>query len=68
MQFANPSLGSSFDADRTAAAEQRLRVFKIASDSDWWVAGSHLSFPGIGHIRAAQDRYLWIPANYAIPH
>jgi glyoxylase-like metal-dependent hydrolase (beta-lactamase superfamily II) len=67
LQFANPSLGSSFDANPKAAAEQRLRVFKMATETDCWVAGGHLSFPGIGHIRAAQDRYFWIPLNYATP-
>jgi glyoxylase-like metal-dependent hydrolase (beta-lactamase superfamily II) len=67
LQFANPSLGSSFDADPRAAAEQRLRVFKMASADDLWVAGAHLSFPGIGHIRAGQGRYFWAPANYTIP-
>jgi len=59
MQFANPLLGSSFDADPQAAAEQRLRIFNIAGDSHCWVAGGHLSFPGIGHIRAAQTIFAW---------
>ena len=68
LQFADPSLRSSFDADPKAAAEQRLRIFKLASDGDWWIAGGHLSFPGIGHVRAAQGRYFWAPANYTIPH
>ena len=68
LQFANPSLGSPFDADPSAAAEQRLRIFKMATADNWWVAGGHLSFPGIGHIRAAQDRYFWIPATYEIPN
>ncbi|MGH9823611.1 MAG: hypothetical protein ACREDR_10210 [Blastocatellia bacterium] len=68
LQFENPSLGSSFDGDPKFAAEQRLRVFKMAADKNIWVAGGHLSFPGIGHIRSVQDRYFWIPANYAIPH
>jgi glyoxylase-like metal-dependent hydrolase (beta-lactamase superfamily II) len=67
LQFADPSLESPFDADPGAAAEQRLRIFKMASADDWWVAGGHLSFPGIGHIRAGQGRYFWIPANYEIP-
>lgn len=67
LQFADPSLRSSFDADPKAAAEQRLRIFKMASADNWWAAGGHLSFPGIGHIRAAQERYFWIPANYEIP-
>jgi glyoxylase-like metal-dependent hydrolase (beta-lactamase superfamily II) len=68
LQFADPSLRSPFDADPKTAAEQRLRIFKLASDEDWWVAGGHLSFPGIGHIRAGQGRYFWAPANYTIPH
>ena len=68
LQFANPSLESSFDADPKAAAEQRLRIFKTAAADDCWVAGGHLSFPGIGHVRAAEARYFWAPANYTIPH
>ena len=67
LQFADPSLTSPFDADPKAAAEQRLRIFKLASADNSWVAGGHLSFPGIGHIRAAQERYYWIPANYEMP-
>jgi glyoxylase-like metal-dependent hydrolase (beta-lactamase superfamily II) len=68
LQFANPSLGCRCDADPNAAAEQRLRVFKMAVADDDWVAGGHLSFPGIGHIRAGEGRYFWAPANYGIPH
>ena len=56
------------DADPKAAAEQRLRIFKMAVDRHCWIAGGHLYFPGIGHVRAAQDRFFWIPVNYTIPH
>lgn len=66
LQFAHPELGSSFDSDPKAAADQRIRVFKLAAESGDWVAGAHLSFPGLGHIRAAQDRYFWIPAQYSV--
>jgi len=67
LQFAVPSLGSAFDADPKLAAQQRLRVFKMAVRDNYWVAGGHLTFPGIGHIRAGEGRYFWIPANYSIP-
>jgi len=67
LQFANPSLGSAFDADPKAAAEQRLRIFRMAADRDYWVAGGHLPFPGIGHIQSDQNRYRWSPVNYSIP-
>jgi glyoxylase-like metal-dependent hydrolase (beta-lactamase superfamily II) len=68
VQFMHPSLGSSADADPKAAAEQRLRIFNMAAADDDWVAGGHLSFPAIGHIRAAQGRYFWVPIDYALPH
>ncbi|HEY2465366.1 MAG TPA: MBL fold metallo-hydrolase [Steroidobacteraceae bacterium] len=67
VQFAYPSLGSSADSDPKAAAEQRLRVFRMAAADGSWVAGGHLAFPGIGHIQAGQERFRWIPANYSIP-
>ncbi|MEA3182479.1 MAG: hypothetical protein QOI59_6002 [Gammaproteobacteria bacterium] len=67
LQFARPSLGSAFDADPKSAAQQRLRVFRMAVRNDYWVAGGHLTFPGIGHTRAGEGHYFWIPANYSIP-
>jgi acetyl esterase/lipase/glyoxylase-like metal-dependent hydrolase (beta-lactamase superfamily II) len=67
LQFANPSLGSAFDANTKLAAEQRQRIFKMATVNHYWVAGGHLSFPGIGHIQARQARYSWIPADYLVP-
>jgi glyoxylase-like metal-dependent hydrolase (beta-lactamase superfamily II) len=68
LQFANPSLGSSFDASPTLAAEQRQRVLTMATSNDYWLAGGHLSFPGIGHVRSDHGGYLWIPANYSLPN
>jgi glyoxylase-like metal-dependent hydrolase (beta-lactamase superfamily II) len=67
LQFAHPLIGSSFDADPRAAAEQRLRIFRMAADGNDWIAGGHLSFPGIGHVRDGQEGYLWAPINYSIP-
>jgi glyoxylase-like metal-dependent hydrolase (beta-lactamase superfamily II) len=67
LQFAHPSLGSSFDSDPKLAADQRQRIFKLATVNDYWVAGGHLSFPGIGHVRAGAARYFWVPTSYSIP-
>jgi glyoxylase-like metal-dependent hydrolase (beta-lactamase superfamily II) len=68
MQFAQPELESVFDADRPAAVAERQRLLQLAAERDFWVAGSHISFPGVGHVRAWREGYRWIPANYAIPH
>ena len=68
MQFADPSLTSSFDSDPAAAASQRKRILQLAADQDDWIAGAHLSFPGIGHVHQNESQgYTWVPANYAIP-
>ncbi len=66
IQFANPSLGKAFNVDPEAAVKQRLRIFNMATDKDYWVAGSHLSFPGIGNVRSWQKGYQWVPINYRI--
>jgi glyoxylase-like metal-dependent hydrolase (beta-lactamase superfamily II) len=68
VQFARPSATTVWDMDAKAAAAQRKHVFQISADRGYWIAGAHLSFPGIGHVLADQEHYLWIPANYTIPH
>ena len=65
LQFNDPSILSSFDADPKAAAVERARILKLAAEKDYWLAGAHVSFPGIGHVRAAGGGYVWAPVNYA---
>jgi len=67
IQFADPSLVTVFDADRQRGAAQRVRIFGLAAERDLWVAGAHLPFPGLGHVRAEGDGYRWVPLEYPIP-
>ena len=67
-QFPDPAVTIRFDSDSPAAAAQRKKVFAEAAASGEWVAGAHLSFPGIGHLRASGTGYTYIPANYSVPH
>jgi len=39
-------------------------VLNDAAAKRYWIAGAHLSFPGIGHLRAGQHGYTWVPAAY----
>jgi glyoxylase-like metal-dependent hydrolase (beta-lactamase superfamily II) len=64
VQFANPSVTIQFDTDAKAAAKQRKRAYADAAKHSYWVAGAHLAFPGIGHIRSEGQGYVWVPANY----
>ena len=67
-QFPNPAVTIRFDTDSPKAALERQKIFAEAAASGEWVAGAHLSFPGIGHLRASGKGYTFVPANYSVPH
>jgi glyoxylase-like metal-dependent hydrolase (beta-lactamase superfamily II) len=65
VQFTDPDIAIVFDSDPKAAVVTRRRVFDDAVNGKYLVAGSHLSFPGVGHIKVNRNGYLWVPANYS---
>ena len=65
IQFPDPAVTIRFDTDTAAATTQRQKAFADAAAHGYWVAGAHLSFPGIGHLRAAGSGYLFVPATYS---
>jgi glyoxylase-like metal-dependent hydrolase (beta-lactamase superfamily II) len=65
VQFADPSVTIQFDSDSKAAAPQRKKLYADAAAKGFFVAFSHVSFPGIGHIRKAATGYDWVPVNYS---
>jgi hypothetical protein len=64
VQFAAPAVTIAFDTDSKAAAAQRATAFAEAADKGYWVAASHLAFPGMGKLRAEGKGYVFIPAVY----
>ena len=66
VQFENPAVTIAFDTDSKAAAAQRRKAFADAARQGYLVGISHVSFPGIGRLRAEGKGYVWIPANYAV--
>jgi glyoxylase-like metal-dependent hydrolase (beta-lactamase superfamily II) len=64
VQFAEPSVTIQFDTDSKAAAMQRKKAYADAAKQGYWVGAAHLSFPGLGHVRADGKGYAWVPANY----
>ncbi len=65
VQFADPSVAIRYDSDTRAAIAQRRKVFAEAAAGGYWVAGAHLPFPGIGHLRANGAAFRYIPVNYS---
>lgn len=66
VQFADPSVTIKFDSDSKSAATQRKKAFADAAKHGYLVAGAHLPFPGLGHLRAEGTGYVFFPVNYSI--
>lgn len=67
VQLPRPGVTIRFDVDEKAAASQRRHALATASRSGAWIAAAHISFPGIGHVRAdGGGRFAWVPANYSL--
>lgn len=64
VQFPDPSVTIQFDSDSKAAAPQRKKAYADATAKGYWVGVAHISFPGIGHVRAEPPGYAWVPVNY----
>jgi glyoxylase-like metal-dependent hydrolase (beta-lactamase superfamily II) len=68
VQFPKPSVAVKFDIDSKAAVMQREKVLHDAAEDGYWIAAEHVSFPGLGHVRAEGSGYVWLAAAYSIPH
>ena len=67
VQFENPGVTIEFDSDSKAAAAQRKKAYADAAKNGYLVGVSHVSFPGLGHLRAGPGGkgYTWVPLNYS---
>jgi glyoxylase-like metal-dependent hydrolase (beta-lactamase superfamily II) len=65
VQFEDPTVTIAFDSDNKTAEQAREAAFADAAKGGYWVAAAHLPFPGIGHLRAADKGYVFVPANYS---
>ncbi|MBO0394086.1 MBL fold metallo-hydrolase [Stenotrophomonas maltophilia] len=65
VQFAHPEAAFEADSDRKAATASRRSLLQQATANGWWVAGAHLPFPGLGHVRSEGQTYAWVPAEYS---
>ena len=64
-QLRHPTASFEYDSDRRQAVASRQRLLARAADQGWWVAGAHLPFPGIGHVRReGRAGYAWVPAEF----
>ncbi|PTQ07487.1 MBL fold metallo-hydrolase [Sphingomonas oleivorans] len=67
VQLPDPDVAMKYDWNVPKAIASRRRIFEEAARNGWWVAGAHISFPGIGHVRnLGGGHFAWVPANYSL--
>jgi glyoxylase-like metal-dependent hydrolase (beta-lactamase superfamily II) len=64
LQFPEPDRAISFDTDQAMAIASRKRVFDMAANERLTIAGSHLPFPGIGHVAKAATGCTYVPIEW----
>jgi glyoxylase-like metal-dependent hydrolase (beta-lactamase superfamily II) len=63
-QFADPEITIEYDVDRDAAIASRKRLLADAGKQGTLIGAAHISFPGLGHVRADAKGYSWVALPY----
>ena len=64
VQFPHPDAGLVFDTDPAEAAATRVGLFDRLAADRTLVAGTHMPFPGFGHVARAGGAYAWVPEEW----
>ena len=65
VQLQHPDVSIEFDSDPQQAIKTRIEILRKAAAERWLVAGAHMPFPGLGHLRAEDQGYTWVPVEYS---
>ncbi|SFA70606.1 MBL fold metallo-hydrolase [Selenomonas ruminantium] len=66
IQLIHPEISSIFDSDQKGAIKTREEMLPKLAARKQLIAGSHLPFPGIGHIDKQDGKYLFHPVEYQV--
>jgi glyoxylase-like metal-dependent hydrolase (beta-lactamase superfamily II) len=64
LQFPEPDRSIAFDLDPPTAIATRKKVMDMTATDKIMVAGTHIAFPGIGHVAKAGTGYAWFPVAW----
>lgn len=65
VQLQHPEVSIEFDSDQQQAIKSRTETVSKAAAERWLVAGAHMPFPGLGHLRSEDQGYSWVPIEYS---
>src|ERR1700726_4783704 len=64
VQLQHPEVTVVFDIDPTAAAATRNQLLPKLAREDVLIAGPHMNFPALGHVRKEGSAYSWAPVVF----
>ncbi|CAG9234533.1 MBL fold metallo-hydrolase [Burkholderia vietnamiensis] len=64
IQLRHPQATVAYDSDPPQARESRREILREVAERRYLVGAAHVSFPGLGHVRADGDGFDWVPVNY----
>ena len=64
LQFPEPDRAIAFDTNQPMAIASRKRALDMVATDRLTIAGSHLPFPGIGHVARASVGYAYVPIQW----
>ncbi|MCZ4281399.1 MBL fold metallo-hydrolase [Kiloniella laminariae] len=64
LQFAYPEWSVVFDVDMAQAKQTRRRMLDRVAADRVAVLGSHLDFPGLGHVARDGDSFRYVPSSW----
>lgn len=63
VQFGRPEISWEYDSNQSRARDTRLALLERAARPNYFVAGAHLDFPGIGSVTASGGSFAFHPVG-----
>ncbi|MGA9323217.1 MAG: MBL fold metallo-hydrolase [Xanthobacteraceae bacterium] len=64
LQFPEPERAIAFDFDPPKAIATRKKVMDMVATDRMLIAGTHIGFPGVGHVAKAGTGYAFVPLSW----
>jgi glyoxylase-like metal-dependent hydrolase (beta-lactamase superfamily II) len=65
LQFPEPERSIAYDLEPPKAIATRKKVMDMAATDKLMIAGTHIGFPGIGHVAKAGTGYAYVPIPWS---
>lgn len=65
LQFPEPERSIVFDLEPPKAIATRKKVMDMAATDRLLIAGTHIPFPGVGHVGKASSGYAFVPVPWS---